>query len=70
MAGDGETRRLAAIMAADVVGDLRLIGDDEAATMRMLGDYRKVMTEAIERHQGRVVDAPDNPSMVSAPPIW
>jgi len=32
--GDGETRKLAAIMAADVVGYSRLMGGDEAATLR------------------------------------
>ena len=58
MASDGETRRLAAIMATDAVGYSRLMGDDEAATLRTLADYRKVMAETIELHRGRVIDAP------------
>ena len=58
MASDGETRRLAAIMATDVVGYSRLMGDDEAATLRTLADYRKVMAETTELHRGRVIDAP------------
>ena len=41
MAGDGETRRLAAIMASDVVGYSRLMGSDEACTLAPLKSLRK-----------------------------
>ncbi len=34
-------RRLAAILAADVVGYSRLMGQDEAGTLRRVGDLRE-----------------------------
>ncbi len=52
------TRKLAAILAADVVGYSRLMGDDEEATLRTLTEYRAIMAEQIEGHHGRVVDSP------------
>ena len=52
------TRKLAAILSADVQGYSRLMGDDEVATIRTLTEYREVMTQLIEQHQGRVVDSP------------
>lgn len=56
MAEPSITRRLAAILAADVEGYSRLMGDDEKATVQTLTEYRQVFTEYIERHQGHVVD--------------
>ena len=49
-------RRLAAILAADVAGYGRLMGDDERATMDTLNAYREVFRQHIGRHDGRVVD--------------
>ena len=51
-------RKIRAIFSADVEGYSRLMGDDEVATVRTLEDYRKVMTDLIEQHTGRVVDSP------------
>ncbi len=51
-------RKLSAIFSADVEGYSRLMGDDEVATVRTLEDYRKVFTDLIEQHRGRVVDSP------------
>ncbi len=51
-------RRLAAIFSADVQGSSRLMGDDEEATIRTLTAYREVMTDLVQQHRGRVVDAP------------
>ncbi len=49
-------RRLAAILAADVVGYTRLMGADEAGTLRHLTDLRKqVLEPLIVDHRGRVV---------------
>ena len=65
-------RTLAAIMAADVAGYSRLMGDDEQATMDMLNICRDVFRKRISEHEGRVVDtAGDNvlatfPSVVEA----
>ena len=51
-------RKLAAILSADVKGYSRLMGDDEVSTVRTIESYRKVMTELIRSHRGRVVDSP------------
>ncbi len=47
-------RRLAAILAADVVGYSRLMGDDEEATLRTLKSHREVIYDIIAKHRGRV----------------
>ena len=50
-------RRLAAILALDVVGYSRLIGADEAGTLTMLRTLRKELVEpTLKRHHGRVVE--------------
>ena len=50
------TRRLAAILAADVVGYSRLIERDEAGTLAALRERRKkVVDPAVTRHHGRIV---------------
>lgn len=49
-------RRLVTILAADVAGYSRLMGDDERATMDMLNACRGVFHEHISDHDGRVVD--------------
>jgi len=55
-------RKLTAILSADVKGYGRLMGDDEAATIRILTTYRQVMTTLIRQRRGRVVDSlGDNP---------
>ena len=51
-------RKLTAILSADVQGYSRLMGDDEVATIRTLTVYRDVMSDLIQRYQGRVVDSP------------
>jgi len=52
------TRKLAAILSADVVGYSRLMGEDEEATVRTLTTYRDVIATLIQQHRGRVVDSP------------
>jgi TolB-like protein/class 3 adenylate cyclase/Tfp pilus assembly protein PilF len=51
-------RKLAAILSADVKGYSRLIRDDELGTIRTLNAYKELMTNLIQKHHGRVVDAP------------
>ena len=51
-------RKLSAILSADVKGYSRLMSDDESHTIKTLKDYRKIMSEIITSHSGRVVDAP------------
>jgi TolB-like protein/class 3 adenylate cyclase len=51
-----EQRRLAAIMAVDVVGYSRLMGRDESGTLARLREHRKQHLEpVIARHAGRLV---------------
>ena len=51
-----EQRRLAAIVAADVVGYSRLMGRDESGTVARLREHRKLRFEpALARHGGRLV---------------
>ena len=51
-------RKLAAILSADAVGYSRLMQADEPATVETLNAYRAAMRRVIERHKGRVVNAP------------
>jgi class 3 adenylate cyclase len=56
MAKERAQRRLAAILAADVVGYGRLMELDEAGTLAMLKQRHKaVMKPMIARHHGRIV---------------
>ena len=56
MAAARVDRRLAAILAADVVGYSRLIERDEAGTLERLKDHRKSFIEPlIAEHHGRIV---------------
>ena len=50
-------RKLTAILSADVKGYSHLMQDDEEATVRTITVYREVMTNLIQEHDGRVVDA-------------
>ncbi len=47
-------RRLAAILAADVVGYSRLMEADEEATARTLSTYREIIDGLVASHHGRV----------------
>jgi adenylate cyclase len=49
-------RKLAAILAADVVGYSRLMASDEAGTLAALKRHRQQVFEpAVAAHQGRIV---------------
>jgi adenylate cyclase len=55
MAEERIQRRLAAILAADVVGYSRLMGEDEAGTLAALkARRREVLEPLVAKHQGRV----------------
>ena len=56
MAEGSVKQRLAAVLAADVAGYSRLMGDDERATIATLDEYRAVLREHIESNDGRVID--------------
>jgi class 3 adenylate cyclase len=50
-----QTRRLAAILAADVVGYSRLIGADEEGTLDRLRSIRaEIIDSVITEHRGRI----------------
>jgi adenylate cyclase len=49
------TRRLAAILAADVAGYSRLMGADEEGTVEALREHRSAADPMIAQHGGRVV---------------
>jgi len=58
MATDDFKRKLTAILSADVKGYSRLMGEDEAATVRTITAHRKVISSVIQKYRGRVVDSP------------
>ena len=49
------TRRLTAILAADVVGYSRLMGEDEAGTARAVRERREAATPIVRSFGGRLV---------------
>jgi class 3 adenylate cyclase/pimeloyl-ACP methyl ester carboxylesterase len=51
----GETRKLAAIMAVDVVGYSRLMGEDEAGTAKAVREHRQAAAPIVESLGGRLV---------------
>ena len=56
MAEERINRKLAAILAADVVGYSRLMGADEAGTLGALKRHREVVFDpAVAAHNGRIV---------------
>jgi adenylate cyclase len=58
MATEGYKRKLTTILSADVAGYSRLMGDDEAATLKTLTTYRGIMADLIKQHRGRMIDSP------------
>ena len=49
-------RRLAAILSADIAGYSRLMGEDEAATVKALKDHQASVLPLVGRFDGRVID--------------
>ncbi|CAN5214995.1 tetratricopeptide repeat protein [soil metagenome] len=63
-------RRLAAILAADVVGFSRLMGVDEAGTLAALNVHRKELLDAkIAEHKGRIVKLTGDGMLVEFPSV-
>ncbi len=58
MTEEGFKRKLTAILSADVKGYSRLMGEDEAATVRTITTYREVMAALLQQHRGKVLDSP------------
>jgi class 3 adenylate cyclase len=51
-----ETRRLAAILAVDVVGYSRLMGEDEAGTAKAVRENREAVVPIVREFGGRLED--------------
>jgi len=58
MTQEGFKRKLTAILSADVAGYSRLMGEDDIATVRTLGQCREIIADCIGQYRGRVVDSP------------
>ena len=69
MGGRTTERRLAAILSADVEGYSRLMGDDEAATVHTITEYREVIASTVAGHGGRVVDTPGDNVLAEFPSV-
>jgi TolB-like protein/class 3 adenylate cyclase len=64
------TRRLAAILAADVAGYSRLMGEDEEGTLDRLKAYRRQLIDPkIAEHHGRIVKTTGDGLLVEFPSV-
>ncbi len=62
-------RRLAAILAADVVGYSRLMGEDEAGTARMVRERREAATPIVAGLGGRIVKTTGDGLLMEFPSV-
>jgi len=63
------TRRLSAILAADVVGYSRLMHQDDQATVRALTERRAIFAERVAARRGRIVNAPGDSILAEFPSV-
>src|SRR6516225_10238305 len=64
-----EVRRLAAILAADVVGYSRLMGEDEAGTARLVRERREAATPVVRAFGGRLVKTTGDGVLLEFPSV-
>jgi class 3 adenylate cyclase len=70
MSGERVERRLAAILAADVAGYSRLMGQDEAGTLARLRTHRRELIDPkIAEHKGRIVKTTGDGLLVEFPSV-
>ncbi|MBV8334576.1 MAG: hypothetical protein JO358_03840 [Alphaproteobacteria bacterium] len=62
-----QTRRLTAVLAADMVGYSRLMGLDEAGTAQALREHRAAADPLIAEHGGRVVKTTGDGVLIGGP---
>ena len=62
-------RRLAAILAADVVGYSRLMQQDDRAALEALNERRKLVADAVAARRGRIVNAPGDSILAELPSV-
>ena len=68
MAGERAQRRLAAILAADVVGYSRLMGADEAGTLARLNALRgELLHPKVSEYGGRIVKTTGDGTLIEFP---
>jgi class 3 adenylate cyclase len=65
----GETRKLAAILAADVVGYSRLMGEDEAGTAKLVRERRGAATPIVRSFGGRLVKTTGDGVLLEFPSV-
>jgi TolB-like protein len=66
---DRVDRRLAAILAADVVGYSRLMEADEAGTARLLREHRAAADPLVAEHGGRIVKTTGDGVLIEFPSV-
>ncbi len=65
-----ENRRLAAIVAADIAGFSRLVGQDEEGTLRTLRAHRQELIDRlIEEHGGRIANTAGDSLLLEFPSV-
>ena len=70
MSGERVERRLAAILAADVAGYSRLMGQDEAGTLHRLRAHRRELIDPkIAEHKGRIVKTIGDGILIEFPSV-
>jgi class 3 adenylate cyclase/pimeloyl-ACP methyl ester carboxylesterase len=62
-------RRLAAILAADIAGYSRLMGEDEAGTVRALKEHQAAVLPLVGRYGGRVIDTAGDGILAEFPSV-
>jgi TolB-like protein/class 3 adenylate cyclase/tetratricopeptide (TPR) repeat protein len=62
-------RRLAAILAADIVGYSRLMGEDEAGTAKAVRERREASTPIVAGHGGRIVKTTGDGLLMEFPSV-
>ena len=64
-----ETRKLAAILAADVVGYSRLMGEDEVGTARAVREHRSAAAPLVASKGGRIVKTTGDGLLIEFPSV-
>src|SRR3974390_2698762 len=64
-----ETRKLAAILAADVVGYSRMMGEDEAGTAKAVRESREAAAPIVAAHGGRLFKTTGDGTLLEFPSV-
>jgi len=62
-------RRLAAILAADIAGYSRLMGEDDVATVRDLKGHQSAVMPLVAQHGGRIIDTAGDGLLAEFPSV-